>query len=182
MTHFYRDLIAFKKIDKKVATLCTKVLQRHTWYLSQENITFALFDDSLPLSTREQLATAIVEKTSSAGDIVIKKPELPQIDESSALTDFVGPRSRLIFDLVGVSTDFLKEDRWHLTADYNKIKSTLNNISSTNDSAERAIALMTTYNTRITRTESSFKELVQVVEDHRSTFSFSTKEGLRNFY
>ena len=55
-------------------------------------------------------------------------------------------------------------------------------ISSTNDSAERAIALMTTYNTRITRTESTFKELVQVVEDHRSTFSFSSKKGLRNFH
>ena len=126
--------------------------------------------------------TYAAHRTVGPTDIVIKKPELPQIDESSALTDFVGPRSRLIFDLVGVSTDFLKEDRWHLTADYNKIKSTLNNISSTNDSAERAIALMTTYNTRITRTESSFKELVQVVEDHRSTFSFSTKKGFRNFY
>ena len=137
---------------------------------------------SLRISTRERLATAILEKTSNAGDIVIKKPELPQIDESSALADFVGPRSRLIFDLVGVSTDFLKEDRWPLTADYHKVKSTLNNILSTNDSAERAIALMTTYNTRITRTESSFKELVQVVEDHRFTFSLSSKKGLRKFH
>ena len=103
-------------------------------------------------------------------------------DESSALADFVGTRSPLIFDLVGVSTDFIKEDRWPLTADYHKVKSTLNNISSTNDSAERATALMTTYNTRITRTESSYKEIVQVVEDHRSTFSFSSKKGLRNFH
>ena len=31
---------------------------------------------------------------------------------------------------------FLKEDRWPLTADYHKVKSALNNISSTKISAE----------------------------------------------
>ena len=97
---------------------------------------------------------------------------MPEVKDSSTLADFAGPRWRLLFDLVGVSTEFLQKDNWHPTVQYKQLKSSLRNLSATNDSAERAISLMTTYNTRITRNENSFQDLLQVVRWHQKQFSF----------
>ena len=121
------------------------------------------------------------ENDKKQGKLEVRKPELPVVKDSSILADFAGPRSRLLFDLVGVSKEFLEKDDWHLTAQYKQLKSSLKNLSATNDSAERAISLMTTYNTRITRKESSFQHLLQVVWWHQKQFSFQTKEKLKNF-
>ena len=176
-----RNLTIYKKIDKKVADSCNKVFQRHTWYLTEENISFSLFNENLPISVREKLAAAIVKTTKKEGRLEVRKPELPDVKDSSTLADFAGPRSRLLFDLVGVNTQFLEKDDWHLTTEYEQLKSSLRNLSATNDSAERAISLMTTYNTRIARKESCFQDLLQVVRWHQKQFSFESKEKLRDF-
>jgi len=47
----------------------------------------------------------------------LRKPELPEVKDSSTLVDFTGPRCRLLFDLVGVSTEFLGKHDWYLTCD-----------------------------------------------------------------
>lgn len=176
----FQSLVDYKKIDKSMSGSCIKVLQRHTWYLTEENIAFSLFNEALPLSQRNELARSILT-TMKKGKIAIKKPELPTIKEKSRLPDFTGPRTRLLFDLLGVSPEFLNKRNWHLSDEYGLMKSALKMLSSTNDTAERAISLMSNYNTRITRTEESFQELLQVVEWHRENFSFKSKSKLRSF-
>ena len=73
----------------------------------------SLFDDNLPISVREKLAAAIVRKTKKQGKLKVRKPELPEVNDSSILADFAGPCSRLLFYLVGVSTEFLEKYDWH---------------------------------------------------------------------
>ena len=41
---------------------------------------------------------------------------------------------------------------------------------------------MSMYNTRITKNEDSFQDLLQVVECHRSQFSVASKKDLKKFY
>ena len=176
-----KSLISYKAIDKKVSASCCTVLQRHTWYLTEENIPFSLFNDDISLSERQQLADAIVTSATNErlGSI---KPNLPQITADSELHSFAGPRSKLMFNLMSVPLDLLRDKDWHLTPQYSSVKVYLKNLSSINESAERAISLLSMYNTRITKNEDSFQDLLQVVECHRSQFSVASKKDLKKFY
>ena len=112
----------------------------------------------------------------------IRKPTLPEVDVTSEILDFVGPRSKLLFDLLEISTDFLNTEEWYKSTEYETAKKALKALSTTNDSAERAIALAVTFNTKITRDEQTYQELLQVVEYHRKTYNFNTKKELKKFY
>ena len=115
------------------------------------------------------MADAIYNSCSSSPRTFLetRKPTLPEFNENSKLVEFIGPRSRLLFDLLNLPLDFLSEANWHLTSHYQEAKAALKSLSATNDSAERAIALMTQYETKITQDEESFQDLLQVVEYHR---------------
>ena len=161
----YKSLLKFKNINKAVSTKTSTSLNRHTWYLTEDLISFSLFNDGIPVEERTLLA-AKIRREAAPGDLEIQKPTLPTITKDSQLLDFAGGRSRLLFELLELSTDFLQHDDWHLSDDYKTCKTALRSISAINDSAERAIALATRFNTTITRDEASHQELLQVVEFH----------------
>ena len=50
-----------------------------------------------------------------------------------------------------------------------------------NDSSERALAMATSFNGRITRYEESYQDMMLVVAAHRKKYGFKTKEDLKNF-
>ena len=106
----------------------------------------------------------------------------PAVSVTSEILDFVGPRSKLLFDLLEIPTDFLNTEEWYKSTEYETAKKALKALSATNDSAERAIALAVTFNTKITRDEQSYQELLQVVEYHRKTYKFNTKKDLKKFF
>lgn len=87
-----------------------------------------------------------------------------------------------MFDLLDIDTQFLMYDDWHSSDQWYKLVDAMGSLSTTNDSAERAISLLTKYNTTITRTESNFQELLQVVEYHRKHFSSNSKKALKSYY
>ena len=115
---FCKSLAKYKKINTGVSSKTLAVLNRHTWYLTE---------DLIP-------------------------------------------------------TDFLITAEWTQSAEYETAKQALKSLSTTNDSAERAIALAVNYNTKIKRDEESYQELLQVVEYHRNTFGYRTKKDLKTFY
>ena len=55
----YLDLTTFKKVSKAVSDACLPVLQRHTWYLTEECIPIALCNPALETETCNQLAREI---------------------------------------------------------------------------------------------------------------------------
>ena len=55
----------------------------------------------------------------------------------------------------------------------------LKNLNPLKDSCERALALATLVNGKLTRTESSFQELVLVVEKHQNMYKLKTKKDLK---
>ena len=55
---FHKRADSFKAVDKKVSRSATKVLNRHTWYLTEELIALTIFDEGLP----KVLCTSILSK------------------------------------------------------------------------------------------------------------------------
>ena len=156
------------------------MLQRHTWYLTEELVPLALFNEKLPLDDRTHLALKIGQLPLEELDI--RKPSLPSIHLKSELIEYVGVRSTLPFTLVGVPHTFLLLPDWSTSPHYEKMKTALGDLSPLKDSCERALGLVTTINTKMTRDETSFEELIQVVEAHRKKYSNLTKKDLKKFY
>ena len=94
----------------------------------------------------------------------LKKPKLPNITPKSSLQDFVGPRSTLLFRILYVPHFFLSSPDWSTSPEFEKIKLAINNLTPLNDSCERALALATTFNGIITKDETTFQELVLIVD------------------
>ena len=165
----YKRLLKFKSVHKKVSSSTSKVFRRHPWYLTEEMIFCSLFNEDLPMELRNTLASMIGGLEDPVG-LEIRKPTLPLLTAKSAITDFVGDRSGIFFDLLGVPTDFLLSPDWHLTPEYDTAEEAMKNLSPLNDSSERALALAIRLNTNITRDEASFQDLVQVVEEHHKKY------------
>ena len=178
---FYRRFLKFKTVHKKVSSTAASVLQRHTWYLTEELIPLSL---SLQRESSFEDQTVLASKIGqlTLGPMEIRKPSLPSIGQKSELADFVGERSTVPFTLPGVPHTFLLLPDWSTSSDYEKMKTALRDLSPLNDSYERAHGLVTTINTKMTRDETSFQELVQVVEAHKKKYSNLTKKDLRMFY
>ena len=161
------------KLSKKIVTKTSAILQRHTWYLSEELIPISLFSDKVPDEEKEVIAAKIGKLP--AQPLPIKKPK---VSEKSSLGDFVGPRSILLFQLLGESHTFLSKDEWWLLPQYEDIKRSLRNLVPLNDFCERALALATRLNGAITKDEDSWQELVRVVASHSEKFPLKTKKDL----
>ena len=176
----FQDLTTFKRVDKTVSAAALKVLRRHTWYLTEDSIPIALFNEDLDEEEQNDLAKTIGELPST--ELEIRKPTLPTITLRSKIPDFVGPRSILIFNLLKIDHTFLLEDDWRETSEYTTMKTALANLHPVNDSAERALSMATTYNGRITKNEESFQQLMLVVESHRKKYGFKTKSDLKKLF
>ena len=75
-------------------------------------------------------------------ELQLCKPKLPPTTDGSTLADFHGPRSVLLFNLIGVSHTFLTNDNWSNQPEYAITETALRNLSPLNDSCERVLALL----------------------------------------
>ena len=134
----------FSKINKKISSATSAVLPRLTWYLTEELIPFSLFNKNLPLEERTTLAKKI--GSLPPAELLLCKPKLLPIADDSTLTEFHWPSSVLLFDLIGSDQP-----------EYTVTETAVRNLSSLNNSCNRALVLTTLVNGRMTRTESSYQ-------------------------
>ena len=176
----FNDLSTFKRVEKTVSMAALTTLLRHTWYLTEDCISLALFNADLNDDDKNQLAKNIGELPSI--QLEIRKPTLSGITAISKIPGFVGPRSILLFSLLKVDHKFLLKDDWRHTPEYATMKNAVANLHPVNDSAERALNMATTYNGKITKDEVSFQQLMLVVEAHRKKHGVKTKSDLKEFF
>ena len=81
------------------------------------------------MERRSELAKKIYLLQIPSEAVEIRKPTLPSITSKSILGDFVGGRSRVLFDLLGVSLEFLNEDNWSEAPEFSLIQAALKNLS-----------------------------------------------------
>ena len=120
----HQRLLKFRHIHKKLENVGLKVLQRHTWYLTQELVPVCLFNNIF-----EDMKNEIAEKISNlpVNNLSIQKPVLPTIS-SKSLADYIGPRSTTLFAILGISHKFLGDPDWRQYSEYIKINMALKNL------------------------------------------------------
>ncbi|XP_044596697.1 uncharacterized protein LOC123273359 [Cotesia glomerata] len=152
-----KNLYEFRSVHKKMSEAATVTFSRHLWYLSEELVGLALFDDRVSLHAKRQTVTAIKTRESNASNskkFIVKDYQLPY--------------------------QFMDKDPelWAFDQDYLHCKSVFSDLKVVNDLAERGVALIQDFNNCLTRNEEQKQYLLQVVEEHRKKFPYVTKNKI----
>lgn len=166
------DIHLIQRLDKhddtalKVAGL--KMMKRHSWYISQELATLALF--SQHLSSVEKTRLVLTAKTDRGTHLMTSIPH--SVEELTI--------SRSFFQTTGIDDSFLDlpVEAWPDNLAFKNAENLVKNIACVNDCAERGVALIQTFNATITKDESQKQYLLQVVEQHRKTYSHCNRDNL----
>jgi hypothetical protein len=68
--------------------------------------------------------------------------------------------------------------KWEESAKYIRMKEKVKSLTVVNDSAERAMSLMTTFNHTLTKSEAEKQMMLQVVEDNRRRIPDANKKTI----
>lgn len=160
----------------------------HLWYLADENITLALFDDNVTVAEKREMAQrllAFADDTDKDDDSV-KRINLKVRDLSTfvskKLSDFITTNSIKFFDRLNLSKSFLVIDpsKWHDHKDFKNAVEIVRKLKVVNDIAERGVKLMQDYNKKLTTKELEYQKLLQVVKEYTKKYAFSSKKSLNN--
>jgi len=138
-----------------LSELAMKKMTGHLWYLSEELISLALFDDNVPNDTKRLMVRGL--QTPSAHAHPPPKRITLETDtiETKNLKDFVTQNTHRFFSITGLPSTFLDKDvdLWSEDEDYQAAKKTVSAMRVSNDIAERGVALMEEYNKLLTTSE-----------------------------
>lgn len=162
------DVNLLKKIEKLKSSneqlYCQvgKKLEKHLWYLSPQNVCFALFDQNVSHKEKEKMAQNIMHK--DGGNMRAFKADLTKMDRECAtltLTDFCDKNSKEFFNILEIDSEFLKypAHKWDNIDGYKMGKKKVMSIHSVNDVAERAIKVAQDYNRTLTNKNSMYEKI-----------------------
>ena len=78
-------------------------------------------------------------------DIALEKPNLKlSITPATRIYDLVGPRSFLMWDILGIGYDWLRKDieHWESSQEYLEMRDYVRSVKVTNDAAERGVKVL----------------------------------------
>jgi hypothetical protein len=158
-------LIAFDDDGLKTAGL--KAMKRHSWYLSPEVATLALFSHK---ASCEQKTLLVANMLEDAGSHLL----------TSLPTNISELRiSRSFFSVLQVDDSFLSipVELWPESPSFVEASAAVSNLACVNDCAERGVALIQDFNARA-KDEVQKQYLLQVIELHRKNFKGCTLKEL----
>ncbi|KAG0719488.1 hypothetical protein GWK47_050380 [Chionoecetes opilio] len=154
--------------DKEVGVEGTRALFRHLWYLSEDLIALAFFDDRVEDGEKKRMLENLVRPASKKALKRLEGKGL-RVTNTTTLSGFVTSRSKRLFELL---TD-RKEHPQNLLVD-EALKNSVRALKVVNYSAERAIALIKQFAGAV-KDEGQRQYLLRVVKHHRSEVSKRTK-------
>ena len=172
----------FRTLHPNISKAAVEKLQRHLWYLSEENVGLALFDDKVSLSTKRAILSKMEPAQADAHQSQVHKRCIQgsSIINENELALFASQISKRLFRSMGVPGSFLEIDpsRWNENLDFQSAREVMKGLCVVNDHAERGVALIQQYNKVLTKDEEQLQYLLQVVADHRRSFPDSRKSVL----
>ena len=174
-----KDIMEYKAFNTAVAHVALKKFLGHLWYLSEELVAFAFFDDAVSLDTKRQMVEAL--HNTGGNEHPLKRITLdPTIISSKQLQYFVTENTQRFFTITGISSAFLQTDveSWKTNDDYNTAQTTVISIRVVNDIAERGVALMDEYNKLHTNNEDQKQFLLLIVKEFRQRYPDRNKQTL----
>lgn len=162
--------------DPKIAKATASKFEGHLWYLSEELISLALFDDAVPIDEKRAIVAACQQRQG--------EPDPPKRitvgDQIPSLASLATSNSTKLFESLRLDMSFLEEDpsTWDSNETYKVAQGVVRNVTVVNDHAERGVALIQEFNRKHTVKEDQLQFLLGVVARHRQQFPVSSKSCL----
>ena len=183
---FWRNARCYDSIDPEISDAVVRSVHRQMFYLTEEMIMLVLCDDKTSNSEKKDLIGALL-KQDRPQHFAPQKPKfkeeilLNKSHDVPMLTEFVGPRSWLIFDLFDVDVHWMQypPETWNNHEEYRRFHKLLNGLICVNDVAERNVKNVCDY-AEYSKDPERRDRVVKVVNFHRESVDFShlTKEEL----
>lgn len=180
---FIKDSIDYAKIDEEISARVLEKISNHLWYLSEETVAFAFFDDEIPVDEKKKMVSALSKQHKSLKTLNASGKEIKSKYKSKCIHDFVSVNTKHFFDRFDISTDFLSVDptQWSQREDYKKGHTTCANIHVVNDAAERAVKLFSHYNDILCKDEDEKQHIIKLVQHYKSLYPSINKSQLAKF-
>ena len=156
-----------------------KKLCGQLWYLSEELVALAFFDQNVDAQEKRAMIEAL-SKQGTTDDppkrIAVEKSTIA----NKQLQDFITQNTKKFFHILSIPDSFLSADRETSATNeaYLEAESVVKELRVVNDTAERGVALMQEYNSLLTKDEEQTQFIMQVVKENRKCFPDSNKSTL----
>ena len=159
------------RFDSELADKALAVLKRHGWYLTEQVAPFILFSNKVDSDMKSHMAAKLLTIVQPE-QIKIGKPTFPEIKSSTKLIDLLGPKSYLLFKLLGVEPNWLNKNPkdWDEDEEYKKMQEFVRTVKTVNDCAERGVKMITDYSKILTKDDETRNWLLQGVELNRKKY------------
>jgi hypothetical protein len=174
------QLLQYSHIQPDISKATAKKMAHHLWYLSEELVGLALFDENVSSSVKRLMVEAL---NTQGTERPAKRPEIDLKvfgDHSKTLEQFVTTNTMTLFQLLNMPSGFLSTDpeTWKDNAEYKAASTVVSGLKVVNDNAERGVSLVQEFNKKLTKDEEQLQFLLQVVADHRRVYPTSLKRTL----
>jgi len=146
--NYLKQMIKYKEEDRIVAAAALKSIKNHLWYLTEEGVVLAIFNEEIDENTRWLMVQRLLSFNRPAS-FMPGKPKMPKVNDNNVqhLFDLIGSRSWLLFDLLGLQDCDLEWMRlrpqdWPILSSYRKTRDFVKSLEVTNDCAERGVKLI----------------------------------------
>lgn len=176
----YKNIKQYAEVNKAVSDAALKKIDHHLWYVGPELIPLALFSNKVSV---EEKRLIIEHMQQCDPDLSIRGIRLENCGDlqNKELHELITSASLRTLQLLQLDTSFLTTndpETWNDLPVYVQNKRIVDSLKVVNDTAERSIALMSDFNSSITKNEAEMQRLIQVVEDHRKRVPDSRKQTL----
>jgi hypothetical protein len=162
-------------------TAVQESVTNHLWYLTQELVVFAFFDENVSFEERKSMANRLLLSPRPPA-FAPGKPLFPVnlMIANPPLDSFIGVRSWLLFEKLQADGAWLENEPevWNYDTEYQRMKECVKDLKVVNDLAERCIKDIQEY--ADLANDSKYREdILLVVSDHRGVFQDLRKQALR---
>lgn len=181
---FAKAIHEYIKEDKVLALDVVKKCGYHLWYLGNEKIALAFFDDKVSSESKENMCKKFAEFDQPDDDSYEARLQIP-LDRLTSiahwqLEDFITANTQLFFTRYDISTEFMKRHprEWKLDKEYTKAKKIVSKIMVVNDNAERGIKMIQKHHDKTTKDETQRQHLLQVDAKYGKSYPDVSKATL----
>lgn len=181
---FLKGVYEFQRFDREISEAVVKKMIGHLWYLADECIAFAIFDENVSFKRKREMAKHILgtnkDDTDKCRRVQVNAHGIRNLMQCE-VTDFVTGHTIDFFHRFKFSTEFLKlePNLWKNNPEYLRAFEAINRMRVVNDSAERGVKLISDFQNALTTKYEEKQYLLQVVSKNRTQFPGHSKQMLK---
>ena len=174
-----KSLQAYSAINERISDATVNKFKGHLWYLSEDLVGLALFDDNVSAQTKDEMVAAMTNKEGEESPLKRVNIDLRSLN-CATLVDFTTQNSKKIFTKLSLPQDFLDIPAadWSESPEFQEAKAAVDSLAVVNDHAERGVALIQAFSGQLTHSEDGLQDLLQLVEENRNKYPEPSKRAL----